>query len=213
MIQKEFVDIELLKSSQPSSVNEFVIINIPEEDVEPQPNLPLQEIIVLDPDDHPMWENEPTQAILDVTTRGIFLYKIPNQAFQFLNDKVLFELDWSNKLQMKPTQISVALTDGSNSNDDNSRLMEKLEALIMKMDSQFQSLKEELQDMRNKYYDLKDYHASKACMNDDTPMYERHEVNCIQSGGSQNKISHDMYSLQSHSEQLQLNNDSEKSLT
>ncbi|GJT31298.1 reverse transcriptase domain-containing protein [Tanacetum coccineum] len=33
------------------------------------------------------------QAILDETTRGIFLYKSTNQAFQFLDDKVLFELD------------------------------------------------------------------------------------------------------------------------
>ncbi|GJS43660.1 hypothetical protein Tco_0568703 [Tanacetum coccineum] len=50
------------------------------------------------------------------------------------------------------------------------------------MDSQFISLKEELQDMRNKYYDLKDNHASKNSMNDDMPMCERHEVNSIQSG-------------------------------
>ncbi|GJV56984.1 hypothetical protein Tco_1457989 [Tanacetum coccineum] len=39
----------------------------------------------------------------DVTGGGIFLYKSPNQAFQFPEEKVLFELDWSNKLQMKPT--------------------------------------------------------------------------------------------------------------
>ncbi|GKE82831.1 hypothetical protein Tco_1552831, partial [Tanacetum coccineum] len=38
-------------------VNEFIIINIPEEDVKPEPNLPLQEMIILDPDDQPMWEN------------------------------------------------------------------------------------------------------------------------------------------------------------
>ncbi|GKA54806.1 reverse transcriptase domain-containing protein [Tanacetum coccineum] len=64
--------------------------------------------------------DEPTQAILDVTARGIFLYKSPNQAFQFLDDKVLFELDWSNKLQMKPTQKSVVFANGNDSNDDNS---------------------------------------------------------------------------------------------
>ncbi|GJZ21759.1 reverse transcriptase domain-containing protein [Tanacetum coccineum] len=34
--------------------------------------------------------DEPTQGILDVTAGGIFLYKTPNQAFQFLDDKVLF---------------------------------------------------------------------------------------------------------------------------
>ncbi|GJW60529.1 reverse transcriptase domain-containing protein [Tanacetum coccineum] len=35
--------------------------------------------------------DESTQAILDVTTGGIFLYKSPNQAFQFLEDKRLKE--------------------------------------------------------------------------------------------------------------------------
>ncbi|GJZ15857.1 hypothetical protein Tco_0551534 [Tanacetum coccineum] len=75
---------------------------------------------------------ESTQAILDETAGGIFLYKIPNQAFQFLDDKVLFKLDWSNKSQNEHQQRSVALTDGSDSNNDNSRLIEKLEALTKK---------------------------------------------------------------------------------
>ncbi|GJZ03621.1 hypothetical protein Tco_0536896 [Tanacetum coccineum] len=77
------------------------------------------------------------------------------------------------------------------------------------MDSQFTSLKEELEDMRKKYYDLKDKHASKNSMNDDTPMCERHEVNYIQSEGYQNQNSHDSYFHQSHHDP----NDSEKSLT
>ncbi|GKB61350.1 hypothetical protein Tco_0917536 [Tanacetum coccineum] len=81
--------------------------------------------------------DESTQGILDIIAGGIFLYKTPNQAFKFLEDKVLFKLDWSNKLQMKPTQKSVTFADGSDSNNDNSRLMEKLEALTIKMDSQF----------------------------------------------------------------------------
>ncbi|GJZ24709.1 reverse transcriptase domain-containing protein [Tanacetum coccineum] len=88
--------------------------------------------------------DEPTQAILDITVGGIFLYKIPNQAFQFLEDKVLFKLDWSIKSQNNHHQISVAFTDGSDSNTDNSRLMEKLEALTIKIDSQIISLNEEL---------------------------------------------------------------------
>ncbi|GJS03154.1 reverse transcriptase domain-containing protein [Tanacetum coccineum] len=37
--------------------------------------------------------DEPTQGILDITAGGIFLYKSPSQAFQFLEDKVLFNLD------------------------------------------------------------------------------------------------------------------------
>ncbi|GJV52871.1 hypothetical protein Tco_1448612 [Tanacetum coccineum] len=50
-------------------------------------------------------------------------------------------------------------------------------------------------------------------MNDDTPMCERHEENYIQSEGYQNQNSHDSYSHQSHYDQPQSNNDSEKSLT
>nr|GEW08533.1 xylulose kinase-1 [Tanacetum cinerariifolium] len=95
--------------------------------------------------------DESTQAILDITAGGIFLYKSLNQAVQLLNDKVLFELDWSNNLQMKPTQKSVALADESYSNGDNSRLMQKLKALAIKMESQFQSLKEEMLEMRINY--------------------------------------------------------------
>ncbi|GJZ62046.1 hypothetical protein Tco_0618183 [Tanacetum coccineum] len=137
--------------------------------------------------------DEPTQRMLDVTAGGIFLYKSPNQAFQFLDDKVLFELDWSNKLQMKPTQKSVAFADGSN--NDNSRLMEKLEALTIKIDSQFQSLKEDMHEMGKNYNNRGGNHDSK---NDGTPMCERHEANFIQSEDYQNQDSHDSYSHQSY---------------
>nr|GEY86849.1 reverse transcriptase domain-containing protein [Tanacetum cinerariifolium] len=57
--------------------------------------------------------DESTQAILDKTTEGIFLYKIPNQAFQFLDGKVLFKLDWSTKSQIEHHQRSVAFIDGT----------------------------------------------------------------------------------------------------
>ncbi|GJT84582.1 reverse transcriptase domain-containing protein [Tanacetum coccineum] len=79
--------------------------------------------------------DEFTQGILDVTAGGIFLYKSPNQAFQYLDDKVLFKLDWSTKSINEHHQRFVAFIDGSDSNDDNYRLMEKLEALTIKMDS------------------------------------------------------------------------------
>ncbi|GJW64589.1 RNA-directed DNA polymerase, eukaryota, reverse transcriptase zinc-binding domain protein [Tanacetum coccineum] len=36
-----------------------------------------------------LFKHEPTQAILDVTAGGIFLYKSPNQAFQLLKDKAM----------------------------------------------------------------------------------------------------------------------------
>ncbi|GKE18406.1 reverse transcriptase domain-containing protein [Tanacetum coccineum] len=53
MFRKEYIQIE--SSTQHSSVNDFVIINIPEDDVEPKQ-------IILDPDDQPMWENAKTVA-------------------------------------------------------------------------------------------------------------------------------------------------------
>ncbi|GJY94889.1 reverse transcriptase domain-containing protein [Tanacetum coccineum] len=79
--------------------------------------------------------DESTQEILDITVRGIFLYKSPNQAFQFLEDKVLFEHDWPIKSKYDYHRKSVAFADGSDSNTDNYRLMEKLEALTVKIDS------------------------------------------------------------------------------
>ncbi|GJX09569.1 reverse transcriptase domain-containing protein [Tanacetum coccineum] len=149
--------------------------------------------------------DEPTQGILDITAGGIFLYKSPNQAFQFLEDKVLFEHDWPIKSKNEHHRKSVSFADGSDSNTDNSRFMEKLKA----MDSQIISLNEELQDIRNKYNELREGNASKNHMNDDTPMCERHEANYIQSEDYQNQDSHNSFSHQSHHDP----NDSEKSLT
>ncbi|GJW69671.1 hypothetical protein Tco_0126588 [Tanacetum coccineum] len=122
---------------------------------------------------------------------------------------LLFNIDWSAKSQTKHHRKSVSVDDGSYSNTDNSRLMEKLEALTIKMDSQIISLNEELEDMREKYNELRNGNASKNNMNDDTPMCERHEVNYIQSEEYQNQISHNSFSRQSHYDP----NDSEKSLT
>ncbi|GJX28629.1 reverse transcriptase domain-containing protein [Tanacetum coccineum] len=363
------VKIESHKSSiEHPIVNEFIIINIPEEDVEPEPNLPLQEIIILDPDDQPMWENakivaptpnsaivqpkvddnlvinsthlkmisenkfdgiqradphdhireflaicdmfkygetqseavkllifpfslcdeaktwfnelneesitsweqmrkafinrffppslfnrllleirnfsqlvcesltdawlrlksmlrkchghgltkgaiiqifyhgldEPTQGILDITAVGIFLYKSPNQAFQFLEDKVLFKHDWQFISKNEHHRKSISFADGSDSKTDNYRFMEKLKA----MDSQIISLNEELQDMRKKYNELRNGNAFKNNMNGNTPMCERHEANYIQSEGYENRNSYVSFSHQS----LHDPNVSEKSL-
>nr|GEW34235.1 hypothetical protein [Tanacetum cinerariifolium] len=63
--------------------------------------------------------DEPTQGILDVTAGGIFLYKSQNQAFQLLEDKVLFKHDWSTK-KTRHHQESISFADGSDSNTDNS---------------------------------------------------------------------------------------------
>ncbi|GJU19023.1 reverse transcriptase domain-containing protein [Tanacetum coccineum] len=149
--------------------------------------------------------DEPTQGILDLTAGGIFLYKSPNQAFQLLEDKVLFNLDWSTKSKNEHRQKSVAFAGGSNSNNDNSRLRKKLKA----MDSQIISLNEELQDIRNKYNELREGNTSKNYLNDDTLMCECHEANYIQSEGNKDQNFHDSFSHQS----LHDPNDSEKSLT
>nr|GEX43515.1 reverse transcriptase domain-containing protein [Tanacetum cinerariifolium] len=53
--KKEVIEIESYKSSTQHYVNDFVVINIPEEDVEPKQ-------IILDPDDQPMWESTKTLA-------------------------------------------------------------------------------------------------------------------------------------------------------
>ncbi|GJR48176.1 hypothetical protein Tco_1316279 [Tanacetum coccineum] len=137
--------------------------------------------------------DEPTQGILDVTAGGIFLYKSPNQAFQFLEDKVLFEHDWPIKSKNKHHRKSISFADGSDSKIDNSRFMEKLKAMY----SQIISLNEELQDMREKYNELRNGNASKNNMNDDTPMCERHEANYIRSEDYQNRNSYDSFSHQS----------------
>ncbi|GJS17978.1 reverse transcriptase domain-containing protein [Tanacetum coccineum] len=149
--------------------------------------------------------DESTQAILDVTAGGIFLYKSPNQAFQLLEEKVLFNHDWPIKSKNEHHQKSVSFADGSDSNNDNSRFMEKLKA----MDSQIISLNEELQDMLKKYNELRKGNTSKNHLNDDMPMCERHDVNSIQYEDYQNQNSHDSSSRQS----LHDPNDSKKSLT
>ncbi|GJU90531.1 reverse transcriptase domain-containing protein [Tanacetum coccineum] len=62
-IQKESVEVEILKSStQHSSVNEVFVLNISKEDVESQLKSPHKELINLDPDDQPMWESAKTVA-------------------------------------------------------------------------------------------------------------------------------------------------------
>ncbi|GJZ53615.1 hypothetical protein Tco_0608500 [Tanacetum coccineum] len=227
MFPKKYIRIE--SSTQHSSVNDFVIINIPKEDVEPRQ-------IILDPDDQPMWENAkivaptPNSAIIQLDVDDNFVINSTHlnmiwekkfDGFMRANPHdhireflaicnmfryVLFKLDWSTKSQNEHHQKSVAFADRSNSNDDNSRLMETLDALTIKMDSQFQSLKEEMHEMRKNYNNCGGDHASK---NDDTPMCERHEVNYIRSEDYQNQNSHDSYSHQSHYDL----NDSKKSLT
>ncbi|GJW39707.1 hypothetical protein Tco_0065552 [Tanacetum coccineum] len=87
--------------------------------------------------------HEATQAILDVG--GIFLYKTPNEAHQLLKDRVLLKLDWSKDMKAKPICKTVAFAEISN----DSKLMEKMEALTTKIDSQFKDIKGEMKEMRD----------------------------------------------------------------
>ncbi|GJW60669.1 hypothetical protein Tco_0110004 [Tanacetum coccineum] len=56
--------------------------------------------------------SEITQEVLNAAAGGIFLYKIPNQAYQLLEDKVLLKLDWAKNLKTKsPLLKTVAFAD------------------------------------------------------------------------------------------------------
>nr|GEU77965.1 zinc knuckle CX2CX4HX4C [Tanacetum cinerariifolium] len=85
--------------------------------------------------------DDATQAILDVG--GIFLYKTPNEAYQLLEDQVLLKLGWSKDVKSKPLRKTVAFAKSR----DSLKLMEKMEALTTKIDSQFKEIKEEKKDI------------------------------------------------------------------
>ncbi|GJY08188.1 hypothetical protein Tco_0375242 [Tanacetum coccineum] len=61
----------------------------PQKDVEPEPNLPLQKIIILDPDDHPMWESAktiaqtPSSAIVKVNVDDNFVINSTYLKYRF----------------------------------------------------------------------------------------------------------------------------------
>nr|GEV15754.1 reverse transcriptase domain-containing protein [Tanacetum cinerariifolium] len=81
---------------------------------------------------------EATQAILDAG--GIFLYKTPNKAHQLLKDRVFLKLDWSKEMKAKPIRKTTSFTKSSK----DSKLIEKMEALTTKIDSQFKDIKGEI---------------------------------------------------------------------
>ncbi|GJY41788.1 reverse transcriptase domain-containing protein [Tanacetum coccineum] len=53
--------------------------------------------------------DEATQAILDAGE--IFLYKTPNEAHQFLEDRVLLKLNWSKDIKAKPLRKTVSFVE------------------------------------------------------------------------------------------------------
>ncbi|GKB43730.1 hypothetical protein Tco_0888672 [Tanacetum coccineum] len=86
---------------------------------------------------------EATHALLDAG--GIFLYKTPNEAHQLLEDRVLLKLDWSKDMKAKPIRKTVSFSESSN----DSKLMEKMEALTTKIESQFKDIKGEMKEMKD----------------------------------------------------------------
>ncbi|GJQ93732.1 reverse transcriptase domain-containing protein [Tanacetum coccineum] len=72
---------------------------------------------------------------------GIFLCKTPNQAYQLLEDKVLFELDWAKNQKTKTSlKKIVAFADEGSSNTDTDKIMDRMDAMTIKMDAQDKEL-------------------------------------------------------------------------
>ncbi|GKB14475.1 hypothetical protein Tco_0848398 [Tanacetum coccineum] len=70
--------------------------------------------------------NKTTQEALNAAAGSIFLYKTPNQAYQFLEDKVLLKLDWAKNQKPKPSlKKTVAFADKGSSNSDTDRLWQE----------------------------------------------------------------------------------------
>ncbi|GJX77597.1 hypothetical protein Tco_0324408 [Tanacetum coccineum] len=85
--------------------------------------------------------SEITQEVLNAAAGGIFLYKTPNQAYQLLEDKVLLKLDWAKNQKTKSTlKKTVAFADGGSSNFDTNKIMARIDAMTLKMDTQYKEL-------------------------------------------------------------------------
>ncbi|GJT22279.1 reverse transcriptase domain-containing protein [Tanacetum coccineum] len=71
----------------------------------------------------------------------IFLYKTPYQAYQLLEDKVLLKLDWAKNQKTKTSlKKTVAFVDESSSNTDTDKIMARMDAMTIKMDTQYKEL-------------------------------------------------------------------------
>ncbi|GKC12818.1 reverse transcriptase domain-containing protein [Tanacetum coccineum] len=85
--------------------------------------------------------SEITQEVLNAAADGIFLYKTPNQAYQFLEDKVILKLDWAKNQKTKSSlKKIVAFADEGNSNTDTDKIMTRMDAMTIKMDAQYKKL-------------------------------------------------------------------------
>ncbi|GJY35840.1 hypothetical protein Tco_0421218 [Tanacetum coccineum] len=69
------------------------------------------------------------------------------------------KLDWSKEIKAKPIRTTVAFAESSNE----SKLMEKIEALTTKIDSQFKDIKGEMKEMRDGCKNYRGPHPSLKC--------------------------------------------------
>ncbi|GJV99288.1 reverse transcriptase domain-containing protein [Tanacetum coccineum] len=120
--------------------------------------------------------DDPTQGILNAG--GIFIYKPPNEAFKFLEDKILLKLDFSKECHISPKLKTVVSACGSNTYSNHVILIEKFEALATKIDYEFLIIRKELKEMQD---GRRDNHASQIYMSDDMPMCDPMEANYMSS--------------------------------
>ncbi|GKA26445.1 reverse transcriptase domain-containing protein [Tanacetum coccineum] len=85
--------------------------------------------------------NEITQEVLNAAAGGIFLYKTPNQAYQLLESKVLLKLDWAKNQKTKSSlKKTIAFAVEGSSNSDTDKIMARMDAMTIKMDTQYKEL-------------------------------------------------------------------------
>ncbi|GJX81390.1 hypothetical protein Tco_0330871 [Tanacetum coccineum] len=90
-------------------------------------------------DDEPMWAADhgvaPTPGL-----QSLFL-KLLTIAYKLLEDKVLLKLDWAKNQKTKPSlKKTVAFADEGSSNSNTDKIMARMDAMTLKMDSQYKEL-------------------------------------------------------------------------
>ncbi|GJU19595.1 reverse transcriptase domain-containing protein [Tanacetum coccineum] len=85
--------------------------------------------------------NKITQEVLNAAAGEIFLYNIPNQAYQLLEDKVLLKLDRAKNQKTKSSlKKTVAFANEGNNNFETDKIMARMDAMTIKMDAQYKEL-------------------------------------------------------------------------
>ncbi|GJR08374.1 hypothetical protein Tco_0791026 [Tanacetum coccineum] len=106
-------------------------------------------------DDEPMWAADhvvvptPGSVITIPETENEFAIKAlfdrllgEIQAISHVEDKVLLKLDWAKNQKTKSTlKKTIAFADGDNSNSDTDKIMARMDAMTLKMDTQYKELR------------------------------------------------------------------------